>query len=232
MFIYFIAAKNQTLGKLNHNLREANFELKEQGQRILEQNQHILQQQDEIIEQKNRLVVANKELEDSNTQVEQQQDALKEMIGKVESLSKAKLDFFTNISHELRTPLSLIAGPLEQLLEGHDEMSDHQREELLKLANRNSSRLLILINQLLELRKIEHSSLGSTPVPGNLVKTVEATMELFQNLAMRRNLDLSLDNSLSAAWFILIRTKWKNPCQPALQRLQIHPQSGAYQRFA
>ncbi|MCB0846260.1 MAG: response regulator, partial [Bacteroidetes bacterium] len=207
VFVYIIIVKNQTLSKLNHNLRDANQELQERGHQILKQNQHILDQQEQIIEQKDRLELANLDLANSHSQIEQQRDALKKVVSQVKDLSKTKLDFFTNISHELRTPLSLLIGPIDQLVKGHREMTVQQREEFLQVSNRNANRLLILINQLLEFRKIENSALDSSPQPGNLIQTVEATMSLFQNLAKTRRLHLSLENSLPQPWFIFDKDK-------------------------
>ncbi len=207
VFVYIIILKNQTLSKLNFTLQETNDELQEREQQVLKQNEYILAQQQEIINQKDRLEVANLQLASSNTQIEQQRDSLKEMVAQVRDLSKARLDFFTNISHELRTPLTLLLGPIEQLLRDQGEISTKQREELLQLVNRNANRLLILINQLLELRKIEHSSLDISPQPGNLLQTVEATMSLFQNLAKSRRLHLSLENTLTQDWYIFDQDK-------------------------
>lgn len=70
-----------------------------------------------------------------------------------EQIHEMKLKFFTNISHEFRTPLSLISWPIKRLLQ-EDGLSNKQREEL-EIVNRNSNRLLQLINQLLDIRKLE-----------------------------------------------------------------------------
>jgi signal transduction histidine kinase/ligand-binding sensor domain-containing protein/AraC-like DNA-binding protein len=66
----------------------------------------------------------------------------------------AKISFFTAIAHEIRTPVSLIMGPLEQLMKHTDKMTDHFREDL-SIIDRNAQRLLFLVNQLLDFRKIE-----------------------------------------------------------------------------
>ncbi len=70
-----------------------------------------------------------------------------------EQMHEMKLKFFTNISHEFRTPLTLISWPLKRLLLA-DNITNVQREEL-EVANRNSNRLLQLINQIIDLRKLE-----------------------------------------------------------------------------
>ena len=70
-----------------------------------------------------------------------------------EQIHEMKLKFFTNISHEFRTPLTLISWPLQRILNAGN-ITDEQREEM-EVANRNSNRLLQLINQLIDLRKLE-----------------------------------------------------------------------------
>jgi ligand-binding sensor domain-containing protein len=75
---------------------------------------------------------------------------------KNEELAKLKQQFFTNISHEFRTPLSLILGPAETLLK--NQKLDKPSNQLLGLISKNAQRLFSLVNQLLDLRKIELST--------------------------------------------------------------------------
>jgi signal transduction histidine kinase/DNA-binding response OmpR family regulator len=70
-----------------------------------------------------------------------------------EQIHEMKLKFFTNISHEFRTPLTLISWPLKKLINAGN-ITEEQREEL-EVVKRNSNRLLQLINQIVDLRKLE-----------------------------------------------------------------------------
>jgi signal transduction histidine kinase/ligand-binding sensor domain-containing protein/DNA-binding response OmpR family regulator len=70
-----------------------------------------------------------------------------------EQIHEMKLKFFTNISHEFRTPLTLISWPLKKLIQA-ENITTEQREEL-EVVSRNSNRLLQLINQIIDLRKLE-----------------------------------------------------------------------------
>ncbi|MEZ4905376.1 MAG: two-component regulator propeller domain-containing protein [Spirosomataceae bacterium] len=72
---------------------------------------------------------------------------------KSEEIHQMRLQFFTNISHELRTPLSLILSPVEKLL--HDNISEEAKQKYYQLIHRNSSRLLTLVNELMDFRKAE-----------------------------------------------------------------------------
>lgn len=70
----------------------------------------------------------------------------------LEETTQAKLDFFTSVSHDLRTPLTLVAGPVDRVLEG--KLEDGQRETL-QMVRRNVDILLQLVNNILDFRKIE-----------------------------------------------------------------------------
>lgn len=70
----------------------------------------------------------------------------------------SKINFFTTIAHEIRTPVSLIIGPLEQIIHNTPHLSEKAKDDL-NIINRNSQRLLDLVNQLLDFRKIEQGTL-------------------------------------------------------------------------
>lgn len=75
-------------------------------------------------------------------------------IDKEKELYTAKINFFTLLAHEIRTPVSLIIGPLEKIMEQSHSLSFKTQEDL-SIINRNSQRLLSLVNQLLDFRKAE-----------------------------------------------------------------------------
>ncbi len=98
-----------------------------------------------------------------------------------------KLNFFTNISHELRTPLTLITGPVESLMKspGLDQGAFNQ----LSLIKRNTGRLLKLINQLLEFRRIEENKIELTLVRSDLVLFVREIFNYFLDVAKQKNIN-------------------------------------------
>ena len=71
-----------------------------------------------------------------------------------QQLSNLKLRFFTDISHELRTPLTLIASPIDEVI-SNEKLSDAGLENM-QVAKRNTDRMLRLINQILDFRKIQN----------------------------------------------------------------------------
>lgn len=107
---------------------------------------------------------------------------------KLEELNQMKLAFFTDISHEFRTPLTLIAAPIEHLLEEEKTLSPQVTQQL-NLVQRNTNRLLRLVNQLLEFRKINDNKTQLKLSEVDLVSYLSNLKELFDDLAKRLNID-------------------------------------------
>lgn len=107
---------------------------------------------------------------------------------KLEELDQMKSNFFANISHEFRTPLTLILGPLERLLAGSFEI---QVKKQFNLMLRNGQRLLRLINQLLDLSKMEAGRMALRTRAENIVKLVNSTVLFFSSMAEQKEIRLS-----------------------------------------
>lgn len=202
IFEYRIINKKQKLEKLNKSLNVINNELTQKNDRIELQNQEILHQQQQILTQKQALEKSYHHLEIQNLEIQSQRDKLEEMVVQVEELSKSKINFFTNISHELRTPLTLILGPIEQLQNAAHVISEREHKHLLEIIERNAYRLLKLINQLLEMRRIESNTMELHPYQSNLAQFLAEITGLFENLAQEKQIHLSFqnhcDNALTA----------------------------------
>lgn len=104
--------------------------------------------------------------------------------------SEIKLKFFTNISHELRTPLTLIMGGIEDV-QKHETLSE-RGEGSLNLSYKNSKRMLALISQLLDFRKIVKDKMELHVSRIDLVPLAESVLEDFRDLADERKIDLLL----------------------------------------
>jgi len=99
-----------------------------------------------------------------------------------------KIRFFTNMSHELRTPLSLILAPVDKLLD-HAPQTDPRRQ--YEMIRRNAKRLLHLVNQLLDFRKMEVNELKLHLREGDVVRFVRETANSFVDLAEKKNIAFS-----------------------------------------
>ncbi|TFZ66898.1 helix-turn-helix domain-containing protein [Hymenobacter sp. UV11] len=126
-------------------------------------------------------------LEGQNAEISAQRNQIAELAEENRRSSEAKLRFFTNFSHELRTPLTLILGPVEELLTSPADLSPAQRHDL-KLVRRNTQRLLQLVNQLLDFRKIDVGKMAVRASEGNLVSFVREIMDVFEKPARQRSI--------------------------------------------
>lgn len=111
----------------------------------------------------------------------------------LEQLNKAKLQFFTNISHEFRTPLTLIAGPLQKILDS-GEMNKYIRENLV-VVHQNTQRLLRLVGQLLDFRKADAGNLRLQVAEGNIVKFLKEIELSFSGLAEEKQINLKFQST-------------------------------------
>jgi signal transduction histidine kinase/ligand-binding sensor domain-containing protein/DNA-binding response OmpR family regulator len=138
------------------------------------------------------LILARKmELQKARTKfvVEQERREARQM----HELDLMKIKFLTNVSHEFRTPLTLILAPIERLLKTTKDKDQLQQFEMI---NRNAKRLLNLVNQLLDFRKIEVEELNLYPSEGNVVKFVEATVNSFSALSDKKNIALTFKSNV------------------------------------
>jgi len=109
---------------------------------------------------------------------------------KLHEVDQIKSRFFANISHEFRTPLTIIIGSLEKLKSKMDNNSDSKEFVVMK---RNASRLLQLINQLLELSRIESGNAKLNASESDLVLFLKRITASFSSLANQKNLILTFN---------------------------------------
>ena len=109
----------------------------------------------------------------------------------LQSLDHAKTRFFANVSHELRTPLTLTIGPLEDLRARAD--GDPQVERWLDIALRNSRRLLRLVNQILDVAKLDAGAMQLAPRQLDLAPFSRGVVSAFASVADRKGIRLTID---------------------------------------
>ncbi len=111
---------------------------------------------------------------------------------------KAKLSFFTGISHEFRTPLTLIQSPLETLIKKQSENSETKNVYELMLSNTN--KLKNLINQILDLRKLDDNELQINIQNLDVVKYVNDLINSFEHYCNKYNCNLYYNSNYSSAY--------------------------------
>jgi signal transduction histidine kinase len=138
-------------------------------------------------------------------QLQETSDKLTETLHQVQELDKAKTHFFNNVSHDLRTPLTLILAPVEDLLSGREPTGGSKAA--LETIQRNAARLLRLINQLLDLAKIDAGKMKLARVPTLVPDFVASVTQPFQTAARQKRvmLETRVPRSMAA---IAIDTRW------------------------
>lgn len=104
----------------------------------------------------------------------------------VEQINEAKLQFFINVSHEIRTPMTLIMGPLEKLLIKNNPL---ELQNTYLLIYRNAQRILRLINQLMDVRKIDKKQMQLKFRETDIVGFIKDIMQSFEYAAQKKNID-------------------------------------------
>ncbi len=136
------------------------------------------------LERKN--LVLEEEVRSRTVQLRQQTEKLKES-------EQLKTRFFANISHEFRTPLTIIGGMVEQIRQKRTATLDQN----LNLIERNSNILLRLINQLLDLSKLESSQMQLHPTRDNIIGYIDYIVESFYSLAASKNIKLQFEAAVN-----------------------------------
>ena len=155
---------------------------------------------------KNRL---NTELSSQKQQLEQQRDQLQAqrdqlivLSRQLEEATHAKLAFFTSVSHDFRTPLTLIADPINQLLE-EKHLGERERN-MLEIVRKNVAVLLRLITQILDFQKYEHGKLALRLSEFNALECIKDWTEAFHTLAFRKHIQFEVKAEGDVAQYVMV----------------------------
>lgn len=135
----------------------------------------------------------NKVLIRKNREVISQRNEIAKMAKKAEKATQAKFKFFTNISHEFRTPLTLILGPVEDAL--RSDIPQELKKDLF-LVKKNAHRLLKLVNQLMDFRKVENQKMKVRASENDIILFVQNIASSFERLAAKRKIDFKVKTKL------------------------------------
>ncbi len=162
----------------------------------------------ELIQEKEKLeFVVRQRTEDveiRNQQLEVQKSKLAEQAQKLQELDQLKTNLFANISHEFRTPLTLIKAPVEQLERDQTKVLSLDEVSMIK---RNADRLLRLVNQLLDLSKLDARSLQLDLTEGDLFRFFRVEASSFSSLAAQKNIDYQIKIPTRQFWTNFDRDK-------------------------
>jgi signal transduction histidine kinase/ligand-binding sensor domain-containing protein/DNA-binding response OmpR family regulator len=111
------------------------------------------------------------------------------------TLEQLKTKFFTNVSHEFRTPLSLIIAPLDKIIK---QTPEEGKKKQLDLVQRNAKRLLSLVNQLLDFRKMEVQEIKLHPSIGDIVGFSKDVSQSFSDVAEKKKIQFSFTSNVES----------------------------------
>jgi len=136
----------------------------------------------------------NKKLEEQNREILENEQRLREMTVKAAEANEAKIQFFTNVSHEFRTPISLMLLPIEELLK-ENNLSTQSKSKLL-LLQKNAHRILKMVNELIDFRKIEYDKMHLNLGRVDMITLLNEVIHSFKDVAQKKQIDLKLINNI------------------------------------
>lgn len=120
---------------------------------------------------------------------------IRALLKKEQEVNQLKLDFFTNVSHEIRTPLTLILGPLEKLLQ--ETQTNLSLNKQLITVDKSAKRLMRLVNELMDFRKIESGKMKLNITEIDIVPFIKEIFLSFKHIAAQKNLNYVFLNQSS-----------------------------------
>jgi signal transduction histidine kinase/DNA-binding response OmpR family regulator len=124
-----------------------------------------------------------------------QKAEIQEVSKQLQESGKRKLDFFTNISHEIRTPLTLIKSPLERILKR--ENKEDEIDSQLQIALNNTNKLKELVNQILDLQKLDENLLGLNLSNFELISFCKEVVSSFEGYFYQSNCNFDFESNVS-----------------------------------
>jgi signal transduction histidine kinase len=162
------------------------------------------------LQEKNYLL--NQELQKNHTLMEENAYIIQELNLEKQiaiAANKAKSDFIANASHDLRTPLNGILGFLELLIDGKVGVPSSEQTELLQLAYENAKFLLLILNDIIDISKIESGQIQYRPQSVDALGLFSRTKLLFLARANEKRIDLQVECNLEEPTFVVDETKFK-----------------------
>ena len=169
-----------------NRVEEQNREIEQQKRELEEQNREIEQQKRELERQNRELEIASKELEEKNRTIAEESKKIKEA-------DKYKSEFLANMSHELRTPLNSIITLSKLLSNNRDKNLNDKQLKHLNIIYKSANDLLELINDILDLSKLEAKLLTLHLQNFSIKDLILEMHELFLPLAQEKGLDFKLE---------------------------------------
>lgn len=188
-----LEASQEELRRSNEELEEQTEALKESESQLKEQQEELRQTNEELEEQATKLEEQKGYIEKRNVQLEETRKAVEEKARDLEMSGKYKSEFLANMSHELRTPLNSILL-LSGFLSGNkDGRLEEDQVESARAIHSSGTELLTLINEVLDLSKVESGKMELVVEDVGLATFSHAVKQEFQPLADEKEIELKCD---------------------------------------
>jgi len=191
-------AQSEELQVQQEELKTANEELQTKTQELEAQQEELRSTNEELEEQRTALEEQAERLEETNRAVEGARRELEEKAVEVERASRYKSEFLANMSHELRTPLNSILLLSKSLSENEDGNLTGDQQEICRTVYASGVDLLYLINDILDLSKVEAGKLDIKPGEVEVAELADAMKSLFQHQASAKQLAFTVNVGKSA----------------------------------
>lgn len=174
-------------------------EIEAQCDKLEEANQLLTKQKDCILDQNEEL---DKHRNNLQMLIDERTRELEKALCKAEESDRLKSAFLSNMSHEIRTPMNAIIG--FSLLLREKGISEKERDEFIDIIINNGNSLLVLINDILDLSKIQSNQLVLFPATVNLTELLEELRDTYTVIAAKRGLSIKLVNDIVPGNFMLL----------------------------
>nr|WP_161829565.1 response regulator [Steroidobacter agaridevorans] len=188
-----LQSQQEELKKTNDRLEQQATTLQRSEDLLRSQQEELRAKNEELVEKANLLSWQNKQVEAKNQEVERAKEMLEEKAEQLALTSKYKSEFLANMSHELRTPLNSLLILSKLLADNADANLTGKQIEFAQTINRAGTELLALINDILDLSKIESGTVTLDVSTVHFAEVVDNLQRSFEQVASDRKLQLKIE---------------------------------------
>jgi CheY-like chemotaxis protein/HAMP domain-containing protein len=185
--------QQEQLKRSNQELEQQTHTLRASEEMLREQQEELQQVNEELEEKASLLVEQNRAVEHKNREVELARQAVEDKASQLALSSKYKSEFLANMSHELRTPLNSLLILARMLSDNKDTNLTSKQVEYAKTIHAAGADLLSLINEVLDLSKVEAGKIELYATDVNMADVVTQVEQTFRPLASQKKLEFTVD---------------------------------------